>query len=121
MKYFEHFLAENESSKDLDISVHCDIEMFEWLMNYIHDPNGPLNLDKSIVVSILISSEFLQMEALVDICLQSIATRLHEIINLPIDLTCISDKLVNQLASLTHPKVSRHSIANSADRVNWQG
>ena len=32
MKYFERFLAENESSFDLDISVHCDVEIFEWLM-----------------------------------------------------------------------------------------
>lgn len=105
MKYFERFLAENESSCDLDISVHCDVEIFEWLMNYIHDPCSQPQLDKSIVVSILISSEFLQMESLVNVCLENIAARLHEIIKLPIDLSCISDKLVDKLATLTHPKV----------------
>lgn len=105
MKYFERFLAENEGNCDLDISVYCDVEIFEWLMSYIHDPKGRPQLDKSIIVSILISSEFLQMDTLVDICLENIASRLHEIIKLPIDLSCISDKLVNKLAMLTHPKV----------------
>ena len=112
MKYFERFLAENESSFDLDISVHCDVEIFEWLMTYIHEPTVRPVLDKSIVVSILISSEFLQMDSLVEICLQDIATRLNDIIKLPIDLSCISDKLANRLASMTNPKI----LANTRDR-----
>jgi Domain of unknown function (DUF3342) len=107
MKYFERFLAENSNNCDLDISVHCDIHIFEWLMSYIHNSFSRPQIDKSIVVSILISSDFLQMDALVDICLDNIAARLNEIIKLPIDLSCISDKLVNKLASLTHPKVNR--------------
>ena len=88
MKYFEKFLADNESGyDDIDISVHCDVEIFEWLMNYIHNkvgeecrtatlnlasnsPSSPnksatLHIDKSILISILISSEFLQMDSLV--------------------------------------------------------
>ena len=41
MKYFEKFLADNESGyDDIDISVHCDVEIFEWLMNYIHNKVG---------------------------------------------------------------------------------
>ena len=112
MKYFERFLAENESSFDLDISVHCDVEIFEWLMTYIHEPTVRPVLDKSIVVSILISSEFLQMDSLVDICLQDISTRLNEIVKLPIDLSCISDRLVNRLASMTNPQI----LAQSRDR-----
>ena len=109
MKYFERFLAENESSFDLDISVHCDVEIFEWLMTYIHEPTVRPILDKSIVVSILISSEFLQMDSLVDICLQDISTRLNEIVKLPIDLSCISDRLVNRLASMTNPQILAHT------------
>lgn len=105
MKYFERFLKENQNNYDLDISVHCDVEIFEWLMAFIHNPCSDPPLDKSIIVSILISSEFLQMDYLVDICLESIAGRLNEIIRLPIDLSCISDKLINKLASLIHPKV----------------
>ena len=113
MKYFERFLAENGNSCDLDISVHCDIQIFEWLMNYIHNSFSRPQLDKSIVVSILISSDFLQMDDLVDICLENIAARLQDIIKLPIDLSCISDKLVNKLACLTHPKVSPHKNEKS--------
>ena len=85
MKYFEKFLADNESGyDDIDISVHCDVEIFEWLMNYIHNKVGEesrtpvvnlnpnnnnksatLHIDKAILISILISSEFLQMDSLV--------------------------------------------------------
>lgn len=106
MKYFENFLSENENGyDDIDISVHCDVEIFEWLMGYIHEPNISPVLEKSMVVSILISSEFLQMDSLVDICIQHISNNLTEIIKLPIDLSCISEKLINKLAFITPPKV----------------
>jgi hypothetical protein len=106
MEYFDKFLAENENGyDDIDISVHCDIEIFEWLMCYIHEPDNPPTLDRAIVVSILISSEFLQMESLVDICLEHVGNNLSEIIKLPIDLSCISESLINKLALITTPKV----------------
>ena len=106
MKYFEKFLAENANGyEDIDISVHCDVEIFEWLMVYIHDPGNVVSIDKSIVVSILISSEFLQMDSLVDYCLEHICNNLSDIVKLPIDLSCISEKLINKLALMTHPKV----------------
>ena len=58
-----------------------------------------------MVVSILISSEFLQMDVLVDLCLQYISCNLTDIVRLPIDLSCISEKLINKLAFITSPKV----------------
>ncbi len=113
MKYFEKFLQENESGyDDIDISVHCDVDIFEWLMTYIHRPDRPPELDKSVVVSILISSEFLQMDVLVEHCLVHIANNLNETIRLPIDLSCISDRITNRLAALTHPR----TLANTKDR-----
>lgn len=106
MKYFEKFLAENENGyDDIDISVHCDVEIFEWLMTYIHEPDTPPKIEKAIIVSILISSEFLQMESLVELCIQHVASSLNDIIRLPIDLSCISEKLVNRIAFITQPKV----------------
>lgn len=36
MKYFEKYLTEASSSDDIDISVHCDIKIFEWLIKYLH-------------------------------------------------------------------------------------
>lgn len=106
MKYFEKFLSENENGyDDIDISVHCDVEIFEWLMMYIHEPENPPQFDKAIIVSILISSEFLQMDTLVELCVQHVSTNLNDIIKLPIDLSCISEKLINRIAFNTHPKV----------------
>lgn len=113
MKYFENFLAENENGyDDIDISVHCDVEIFDWLMAYIHLPESHPPLDKAIVVSILISSEFLQMDVLVELCLEHIANNLNDIVKLPIDLSCISEKLINKLAFLTSPK----TLAVTKDR-----
>jgi hypothetical protein len=120
MKYFEKFLAENENGyDDIDISVHCDVEIFEWLMTYIHEPDKPPKIEKSIIVSILISSEFLQMDALVDLCVQQVAGNLSEIIKLPIDLSCISEKLINRIASITSPKVRTHALCDCL--LFWNG
>lgn len=108
MKYFQKFLSENDGNgyEDIDISVHCDVEIFEWLMSFIHEPDNPPKIDKSIMVSILISSEFLQMDKLVDLCINQMTQNMNEIIKLPIDLSCISEKLINRIASITSPKVS---------------
>lgn len=35
MKYFEKYLTEVTQVEDIDISVHCDIKIFEWLISYI--------------------------------------------------------------------------------------
>ena len=66
MKYFEKYLTEATSVDDIDISVHCDIKIFEWLMKYLKqkDPEVPKEdplpkLDIKNVISILISSDFL--------------------------------------------------------------
>ena len=72
MKYFEKYLTEATSVDDIDISVHCDIKIFEWLMKYLKqkesgqpvEEGGP-KLDIKNVISILISSDFLQMKVLV--------------------------------------------------------
>ena len=64
MKYFENYLCDQKSIEEIDISVHCDINIFEWLMNYVHSRNP--ELDVKLAVSILISSDFLQMKELVD-------------------------------------------------------
>lgn len=36
MKYFDKYLTDSTSVEDIDISVHCDIKIFEWLMQYLH-------------------------------------------------------------------------------------
>jgi hypothetical protein len=104
MKYFRNYLTTN-SAYDIDISVHCDVLIFEWLMRYIHRPDHPPPLDCSSVVSILISSEFLEMEELIDLCLTHISKHLNEILRIPLDFTCLSDKVIQSLAQLCSPEM----------------
>jgi hypothetical protein len=35
MRYFEQYLKDDNSVEQLDISVHCDVKIFEWLMRYV--------------------------------------------------------------------------------------
>ena len=35
MKYFERHLNMNDSPEDIDISVQCDLDIFEWLMRHV--------------------------------------------------------------------------------------
>ena len=79
MKYFaEYLLPSNQNVEDMDISVHCDITVFDWLMRYtkrgmregpggepLSEPQEAPRLEVTNAASILISSDFLQMEALV--------------------------------------------------------
>lgn len=37
MKYFEKYLNTDQKNLDeIDISVHCDIVIFDWLMKFVH-------------------------------------------------------------------------------------
>lgn len=74
-RYFAEYLTEERAYDDVDISVHCDSDIFEWLLTYIHDPANPPPLDKTRVVSVLISSEFLLMDPLVELCLDFFAAK----------------------------------------------
>jgi len=64
MKYFEKHLKMTDSADDIDISVHCDIKIFEWLMNYLN--NMKPKLEVSTVIPILISADFLVMHSLIE-------------------------------------------------------
>ena len=75
MKYFEAH-ASDSYQEDLDISVHCDIAIFEWLMRYVKEKLNPPELTVKNVVSILISSNYLKMESLEKWCIQFIADNL---------------------------------------------
>jgi len=97
MKYFEKYLADSKNIEDIDISVHCDINIFDWLMRYIHrkDPK----LDHKNAISILISSDFLQMGPLVEEAVKYVSKNISEIIALPIDMNCLNSSLIKKLAS----------------------
>ena len=35
MKYFDRCLKKISDNEEIDISIHCDAEIFEWLLSYI--------------------------------------------------------------------------------------
>lgn len=103
MKYFERFLGDSGTEgcdpDDVDISVHCDISIFEWLVKYMRSPTtSTATLAVPSVVSILISSEFLQMGPLVEDCLRYVHAHINQIVKLPIDFGCINATLLRRLA-----------------------
>ena len=110
MKYFKSYLAQ-----DLEISVHCDVSIFKWLMEYVHEDKKPSS-DPTIAVSILISSDFLQMTDLVNESLRYVASHIQEIVKLPIDLDCVSKSLISKLAALyTYDELDK--IKDRKDRI----
>lgn len=103
MKYFKTYLNDNSSFDDIDISVHCDVNIFQWLVDYIHLSQATKEvhiLETSWAISILISSDFLEMDHLVEDTLQFVKQKLSSIIKLPIDLDCINNKLLTRLANM---------------------
>ena len=110
MQYFADYLtSEAQLWDEVDISVHCDILVFEWLMRYIKqglmtDPCGqelsePLpapTLQVENTISILISSEFLKMERLVEECLVFCHENASSIVASPCNIACINDYLLNR-------------------------
>lgn len=97
MKYFEKHLKATDSADDIDISVHCDIKIFEWLMNYLN--NCAPKLEPSTVIPILISADFLVMKSLINEWTQFIAKNISEIVKIPIDMSCLSQQIIKNIAS----------------------
>ena len=82
---------------DIDISVHCDIKIFEWLMRYLKNKQEP-KLELKNVISILISSDFLGMSGLVDACVDYVKLRLSDVVRLPIDMNCLNQGILKKIA-----------------------
>eukprot|EP00798_Chlamydomonas_sp_ICE-L_P014280 gene14280-20254_t len=70
MRYFRSYLKNQiQPGQEVDISVHCDYLIFEWLLNWAKSTYEPQvacpQLSLELVLPVLISSNFLQMEELV--------------------------------------------------------
>jgi len=98
MRYFQSHFNGSQSIEELDISVHCDVYIFEWLVRFLHEPTEP-KLDLKNVISVLISSEFLGIDDLVEKCLVFVSNHLEEVIKLPIDMSCLNQALIDRLAA----------------------
>ena len=115
MKYFEKYLVGSTTIEDIDISVHCDVEIFEWLMKYLQETEAP-ELNVSNVISILISSDFLQMDGLVEKCIEFVRQNLEKVCKLAIDMSCLNAKLLKKLASLTSAE-ELNQVRDPKDRL----
>jgi hypothetical protein len=113
-KYLMNYPRENWSRAD--ISVHCDVSVFTWLMRYVkrglyQDPFGnklsqvqskpPLNPEN--IVSVLVSSDFLDMPDLVEECIDYLHGNLPEVLGTKVTLNCLSERLMGRLAAKVTP------------------
>ncbi|KAK9868257.1 hypothetical protein WJX84_003399 [Apatococcus fuscideae] len=68
MRYFRTYLRVIADHRNIQISVHCDVLVFSWLLQWAKAQHGQAELPKFSAwncLQIMISSEFLQMEHLV--------------------------------------------------------
>lgn len=96
MKYFERHLNMTDSAEDIDISVQCDLDIFEWLMKHVKGKKP--SLVSSNVVPILISADFLEMKPLIELCTTFIAVHLTEMSSVPLDMSNISAKAMKRIS-----------------------
>ncbi|XP_065349758.1 SANT and BTB domain regulator of class switch recombination [Cloeon dipterum] len=103
MGYFAEVTA-GQRLEEMDISVHCDVSNFEWLMNWVQrqpdDKESWPKLDCSNVVAVLTSAAFLQMEELFEACMKFCHSKANELLAGPANLACINDSILSRLAGL---------------------
>ncbi|XP_044285260.1 uncharacterized protein KIAA1841 homolog [Varanus komodoensis] len=113
MKYFAEYLSvDAQRWEEVDISVHCDVHIFNWLIRYVkrntkeNEVHEIPTLEPSNVISILISSEFLKMDSLVEKCIHYCHKNMSAIIATPCNMNCISANLLTRIADLfTHSEL----------------
>ncbi|KAM5227380.1 SANT and BTB domain regulator of class switch recombination isoform 3-T3 [Ctenodactylus gundi] len=113
MKYFAEYLSmDAQRWEEVDISVHCDVHIFNWLIKYVKrntEENKGCEtpaLEPGNVISILISSEFLKMDSLVEQCIQYCHKNMNAIVATPCNMNCINANLLTRIADLfTHNEV----------------
>lgn len=116
MPYFERFFTFGRSVEDVQISVHCDLEVFKRLMYFIGEGNNEFSLDPKYAIHILVSAHFLQMEGLVDICLQYCHENMNAILETSCPVGSLNDNLVERITSLfTFADVE--ALADSKDKI----
>lgn len=99
-----HCHISGQRLEDMDISVHCDISIFEWLMQWVKkdsllEEDWPL-LDAQCVIPILVSAAFLQMEPLLNDCLLFCHEHMNEILRTSTNLSCLNDSVLTRLAAM---------------------
>ncbi|XP_050353741.1 SANT and BTB domain regulator of class switch recombination [Nymphalis io] len=119
MGYFADVTA-GQRLEDMDISVHCDIQIFDWLMRWVKRDtilvaDWPL-LDPHNVVPILVSASFLQMEPLLHDCLIYCHAHMNDIVKTSTNLACLSDALLTRLAAM-YTNAELEAIRDRKDKI----
>ena len=121
MQYFTETIR-NENLKNINISVYCDISIFEWLLDwaqceYYHKSNDnyPI-LTNDNLVQILVSASFLKMTHLVEIALVYFHRNINEILRKSISLNCLNNDQYDRLAK-TFTNLQLETIIDKRDKV----
>ncbi|XP_068623398.1 SANT and BTB domain regulator of class switch recombination [Battus philenor] len=119
MGYFADVTA-GQRLEDMDISVHCDIQIFDWLMRWVKRDtilvaDWPI-LDPHNVVPILVSASFLQMEPLLHDCLIYCHAHMNEIVKTSTNLACLSDALLTRLAAM-YTNAELEAVRDRRDKI----
>ena len=138
MKYFESALSNLGEGDDFDISVHCDVKIFEWLLLYIEfkekeanprakfyevvdEPKDARRKKPEIrvedVISILISAEYLRIPTLVEECLLFLKENINQVLLQPLDLSCIQNKLLKRLGLEMMTMEELEEVKDKKDRI----
>uniref|UniRef100_A0A1Q3FT16 SANT and BTB domain-containing protein n=1 Tax=Culex tarsalis TaxID=7177 RepID=A0A1Q3FT16_CULTA len=119
MGYFADVTA-GQRLEDMDISVHCDLQIFEWLMKWVKKDSMSQDewpaLDPSNVVPILVSASFLQMEPLLLDCLSFCHARLNEVVKASANLACLNDSIITRLAAM-FTNLELEMVKDKKDRI----
>ena len=99
MSYFADVTA-GQKLEEMDISVHCDIVIFDWLMRWVKKDIIKISewpvLEASNVIPIMVSASFLQMEPLLESCLTFCYNNMSEVLKTSTILSCLNDSLLTR-------------------------
>lgn len=120
MGYFAD-ITSGQKLEDMDISVHCDLEIFDWLIKWVKkemlasQENWP-KLSAANVIPILVSASFLQMEPLLLDCLSYCHAHLSEIVKVSPNLGCLNDNIITRLAAM-FTNLELEMVKDKKDRI----
>lgn len=119
MGYFAEVTL-GQKLEDMDISVHCDIGIFEWLMQWVKkdsvlEADWP-QLDSQCVIPILVSAAFLQMEPLLQDCLLYCHEHMNEILRTSTNLSCLNDSVLSKLAAM-YTNAEVEAVKDRKDKI----
>lgn len=120
MGYFAD-ITSGQKLEDMDISVHCDLEIFDWLIKWVKkellasQDNWP-KLNASNVIPILVSASFLQMEPLLLDCLSHCHSHLSDVVKVSPNLGCLNETIISRLAAM-FTNLELDMVKDKKDRI----